>query len=139
MSTSGNRFQTKTLLGGSFGYIKTNYGRKLATRTNTRFLFYITCISHRRTWVTYIILVVLTVSFGVTSYSSAWDQISYRALKILTVILESIPLILKKLMIYYHEVRFGIECQKLACHQSIQFLLHGYMSRCQLNTENVFS
>jgi cytochrome b6 len=45
------------------------------------------------TWVTGVILAVLTVSFGVTGYSSPWDQIGYWAVKIVTGVPEAIPLI----------------------------------------------
>nr|YP_009746917.1 cytochrome b6 [Plagiogyria euphlebia]QII42562.1 cytochrome b6 [Plagiogyria euphlebia] len=45
------------------------------------------------TWVTGVILAVPTVSFGVTGYSSPWDQIGYRAVKIVTGVPEAIPLI----------------------------------------------
>lgn len=45
------------------------------------------------TWVTGVILAVLTVSFGVTGYSLPWDQIGYRAVKIVTGVPEAIPLI----------------------------------------------
>ncbi len=44
----------------------------------------ILCLPHGRfkkprelTWITGVILVVLTVSFGVTRYSLPWDQIGY--------------------------------------------------------------
>ncbi len=45
------------------------------------------------TWVTGVILAVLTVSFGVTGYSLPWDQIGYWAVKIVTGVPEAIPLI----------------------------------------------
>lgn len=45
------------------------------------------------TWVTGVILAVLTVSFGVTGYSLAWDQIGYWAVKIVTGVPEAIPLV----------------------------------------------
>lgn len=48
---------------------------------------------HELTWVTGVILVVLTVSFGVTSYSFPWDQVGYCAVKIVTSVPEAIPLI----------------------------------------------
>ncbi|KAH7388154.1 hypothetical protein KP509_16G061200, partial [Ceratopteris richardii] len=48
---------------------------------------------HELTWVTEIILAVLTVSFGVTRYSLPWDQIGYWAVKIVTGVLEANPLI----------------------------------------------
>jgi cytochrome b6 len=45
------------------------------------------------TWVTGVILGVLTVSFGVTGYSLPWDQIGYWAVKIVTSVPEAIPVI----------------------------------------------
>nr|YP_010881460.1 cytochrome b6 [Pellia epiphylla]WIA67413.1 cytochrome b6 [Pellia epiphylla var. borealis]WIA67498.1 cytochrome b6 [Pellia epiphylla var. borealis]WIA67936.1 cytochrome b6 [Pellia epiphylla]WIA68021.1 cytochrome b6 [Pellia epiphylla]WIA68107.1 cytochrome b6 [Pellia epiphylla] len=45
------------------------------------------------TWVTGVILAVLTVSFGVTGYSLPWDQIGYWAVKIVTGVPEAIPII----------------------------------------------
>ncbi|KAJ3674258.1 hypothetical protein LUZ61_021965 [Rhynchospora tenuis] len=45
------------------------------------------------TWVTGVVLAVLTASFGVTSYSLPWDQIGYWAVKIVTGVPEAIPLI----------------------------------------------
>ncbi|KAL1368067.1 hypothetical protein AAHE18_02G093800 [Arachis hypogaea] len=43
------------------------------------------------TWVTGVVLAVLTASFGVTSYSLPWDQIGYWAVKIVTGVPEAIP------------------------------------------------
>jgi cytochrome b6 len=48
---------------------------------------------HELTWVTGVILGVLTVSFGVTGYSLPWDQIGYWAMKIVTGVPEAIPVI----------------------------------------------
>nr|YP_010196861.1 cytochrome b6 [Gracilaria cliftonii]UAD84665.1 cytochrome b6 [Gracilaria cliftonii] len=45
------------------------------------------------TWVTGVILAVLTVSFGVTGYSLPWDQIGYWAVKIVTGVPEAIPFV----------------------------------------------
>nr|YP_010338708.1 cytochrome b6 [Glaucosphaera vacuolata]UNJ18658.1 cytochrome b6 [Glaucosphaera vacuolata] len=45
------------------------------------------------TWVTGVLLAVLTVSFGVTGYSLPWDQVGYWAVKIVTGVPEAIPLI----------------------------------------------
>jgi cytochrome b6 len=45
------------------------------------------------TWVTGVILAVLTVSFGVTGYSLPWDQIGYWAVKIVTGVPESVPIV----------------------------------------------
>jgi cytochrome b6 len=45
------------------------------------------------TWVTGVILIVLTVSFVVTGYSLPWDQIGYWVVKIVTGVLEAIPVI----------------------------------------------
>lgn len=45
------------------------------------------------TWVTGVILSVLTVSFGVTGYSLPWDQIGYWAVKIVTGVPDAIPVI----------------------------------------------
>lgn len=45
------------------------------------------------TWVTGVILSCLTVSFGVTGYSLAWDQVGYWAVKIVTGVPEALPLI----------------------------------------------
>jgi cytochrome b6 len=48
---------------------------------------------HELTWVTGVILGVLTISFGVTGYSLPWDQIGYWAVKIVTGVPEAIPVI----------------------------------------------
>nr|WDB00057.1 cytochrome b6 [Cyanidium sp. THAL103] len=45
------------------------------------------------TWITGVLLAVLTVSFGVTGYSLPWDQIGYWACKIVTGVPEAIPFI----------------------------------------------
>lgn len=45
------------------------------------------------TWITGVILAVLTVSFGVTGYSLPWDQIGYWAVKIVTGVPEAIPVV----------------------------------------------
>ncbi|KAK7322251.1 hypothetical protein VNO80_34791 [Phaseolus coccineus] len=45
------------------------------------------------TWVTGVVLAVLTASFGVTGYSLPWDQIGYWAVKIVTGVPEAIPVI----------------------------------------------
>ncbi|KAJ7533383.1 hypothetical protein O6H91_13G046100 [Diphasiastrum complanatum] len=45
------------------------------------------------TWVTGVILAVLTVSLGVTGYSLPWDQIGYWAVKIVTGVPEAIPVV----------------------------------------------
>ena len=45
------------------------------------------------TWVTGVILAVLTVSFGVTGYSLPWDQIGYWAAKIVTGVPDAIPIV----------------------------------------------
>nr|WDB00537.1 cytochrome b6 [Cavernulicola chilensis] len=45
------------------------------------------------TWITGVILAVLTVSFGVTGYSLPWDQIGYWACKIVTGVPDAIPFI----------------------------------------------
>ena len=43
------------------------------------------------TWITGVVLSVLTVSFGVTGYSLPWDQVGYWAVKIVTGVPEAIP------------------------------------------------
>ncbi|KAM7486103.1 hypothetical protein LguiA_002112 [Lonicera macranthoides] len=45
------------------------------------------------TWVTEVVLAVLTASFGVTDYSLPWDQIGYWAVKIVTCVPKAIPVI----------------------------------------------
>ena len=45
------------------------------------------------TWVTGVILGVLTVSFGVTGYSLPWDQIGYWAVKIVTGVPDAVPVV----------------------------------------------
>jgi len=45
------------------------------------------------TWVTGVILAVITVSFGVTGYSLPWDQIGYWAVKIVSGVPEAIPFV----------------------------------------------
>jgi cytochrome b6 len=45
------------------------------------------------TWVTGVILAVLTVSFGVTGYSLPWDQVGYWAVKIVTGVPDAIPVV----------------------------------------------
>ena len=45
------------------------------------------------TWVTGVILAVLTVSFGVTGYSLPWDQVGYWAVKIVSGVPEAIPVV----------------------------------------------
>lgn len=45
------------------------------------------------TWVTGVILAVLTVSFGVTGYTLPWDQVGYWAASIVTAVPGSIPVV----------------------------------------------
>ena len=45
------------------------------------------------TWVTGVILAVLTGSFGVTGYSLPWDQIGYWAAKIVTGVPDAVPIV----------------------------------------------
>ena len=45
------------------------------------------------TWVTGVVLSVITVSFGVTGYSLPWDQVGYWAVKIVTGVPDAIPVI----------------------------------------------
>uniref|UniRef100_M1BPN1 Cytochrome b6 n=1 Tax=Solanum tuberosum TaxID=4113 RepID=M1BPN1_SOLTU len=61
---------------------------------------YFVCISpadlkkpRELTWVTGVVLAVLTASFGVTGYSLPWDQIGYWAVKIVTGVPDAIPVI----------------------------------------------
>ena len=48
---------------------------------------------HELTWVTGVILAILTPSFGVTGYSLPRDQIGYWAVKIVTDVPEVIPVV----------------------------------------------
>mmetsp|Transcript_26411 Transcript_26411/g.66115 ORF Transcript_26411/g.66115 Transcript_26411/m.66115 type:complete len:216 (+) Transcript_26411:62-709(+) len=45
------------------------------------------------TWVTGVLLAVLTVSFGVTGYSLPWDQVGYWAVKIVTGVPDAVPVV----------------------------------------------
>merc|ERR1711937_972471 len=45
------------------------------------------------TWVTGVILSVVTVSFGVTGYSLPWDQVGFWACKIVTGVPDAIPVV----------------------------------------------
>jgi cytochrome b6 len=45
------------------------------------------------TWITGVILGVITVSFGVTGYSLPWDQVGYWAVKIVSGVPEAIPIV----------------------------------------------
>jgi len=45
------------------------------------------------TWVTGVILAVITVSFGVTGYSLPWDQVGYWAVKIVSGVPSAIPVV----------------------------------------------
>lgn len=45
------------------------------------------------TWITGVILAVITVSFGVTGYSLPWDQVGYWAVKIVSGVPEAIPVV----------------------------------------------
>merc|ERR1712228_371954 len=45
------------------------------------------------TWVTGVVMAVITVSFGVTGYSLPWDQIGYWAVKIVSGVPDAIPLV----------------------------------------------
>mmetsp|Transcript_5518 Transcript_5518/g.23422 ORF Transcript_5518/g.23422 Transcript_5518/m.23422 type:complete len:216 (+) Transcript_5518:24-671(+) len=45
------------------------------------------------TWVTGVLLAVLTVSFGVTGYSLPWDQVGFWAVKIVTGVPDAIPVV----------------------------------------------
>jgi cytochrome b6 len=45
------------------------------------------------TWVTGVVMAVITVSFGVTGYSLPWDQIGYWAVKIVSGVPDAIPVV----------------------------------------------
>ncbi|MCL2932740.1 MAG: cytochrome b6 [Trichodesmium sp. MAG_R03] len=45
------------------------------------------------TWVTGVVMAVITVSFGVTGYSLPWDQIGYWAVKIVSGVPDAIPFV----------------------------------------------
>jgi len=45
------------------------------------------------TWITGVILAILTVSFGVTGYSLPWDQIGYWAVKIVSGVPDALPVV----------------------------------------------
>jgi cytochrome b6 len=45
------------------------------------------------TWVTGVVMAVITVSFGVTGYSLPWDQLGYWAVKIVSGVPEAIPIV----------------------------------------------
>ena len=45
------------------------------------------------TWITGVIMAVLTVSFGVTGYSLPWDQVGYWAVKIVSGVPAAIPIV----------------------------------------------
>ena len=42
------------------------------------------------TWISRVLLAILTVSFGVTGYSLPWDQVGYWAAKIVTSVPEAL-------------------------------------------------
>jgi cytochrome b6 len=45
------------------------------------------------TWITGVIMAVITVSFGVTGYSLPWDQLGYWAVKIVSGVPAAIPIV----------------------------------------------
>ena len=45
------------------------------------------------TWVTGVVMAVITVAFGVTGYSLPWDQVGYWACKIVTGVPDAIPIV----------------------------------------------
>jgi cytochrome b6 len=45
------------------------------------------------TWITGVVLAVITVSFGVTGYSLPWDQVGYWAVKIVSGVPAAIPVV----------------------------------------------
>ncbi|MEI6379611.1 MAG: cytochrome b6 [Cyanobacteriota bacterium ELA615] len=45
------------------------------------------------TWITGVVLAVITVSFGVTGYSLPWDQVGYWAVKIVSGVPAAIPIV----------------------------------------------
>jgi len=45
------------------------------------------------TWVTGVVLAVITVTFGVTGYSLPWDQVGYWAVKIVSGVPAAIPVV----------------------------------------------
>ena len=45
------------------------------------------------TWVTGVVMAVITVAFGVTGYSLPWDQVGYWAVKIVSGVPAAIPII----------------------------------------------
>jgi len=45
------------------------------------------------TWITGVVLAVITVSFGVTGYSLPWDQVGYWAVKIVSGVPAAIPFV----------------------------------------------
>ena len=45
------------------------------------------------TWITGVVMAVITVAFGVTGYSLPWDQVGYWAVKIVSGVPAAIPVI----------------------------------------------
>ena len=45
------------------------------------------------TWITGVVMAVITVSFGVTGYSLPWDQVGYWAVKIVSGVPDAIPVV----------------------------------------------
>ncbi|XTZ20400.1 MAG: cytochrome b6, partial [cyanobacterium endosymbiont of Rhopalodia fuxianensis] len=60
------------------------------------FRVYLTCVFKKPrdlTWITGVVLAVITVSFGVTGYSLPWDQVGYWAVNIVSGIPAAIPVV----------------------------------------------
>ena len=77
----------------NFGWLVRSVHRWSASMMVLMMILHVFRVPRELTWVTGVILGVLTVSFGVTGYSLPWDQIGYWAVKIVTGVPDAIPVI----------------------------------------------
>jgi cytochrome b6 len=65
------------------------------------------------TWVTGVIMAVITVSFGVTGYSLPWDQVGYWAVKIVSGVPAAIPVVGDLAYLCFPLVNGGLHARSL--------------------------
>ncbi|KAI5437472.1 hypothetical protein KIW84_023544 [Lathyrus oleraceus] len=83
---------------------------------------------HELTWVTGVVLGVLTASFGVSGYSLPWNQIGYWAVKIVTGVSDAIP---EKLIMNPLIAAASVIAAGLAVELAWSWSTHSYRASCR--------
>jgi quinol-cytochrome oxidoreductase complex cytochrome b subunit len=88
------------------------------------------------TWVTGVVLAVVTVSFGVTGYSLPWDQVGFWACKIVTGVPAAVPIVGPPLVLILR----GGECWSKYVNKILQCSYFCFtISCCSINVNSLLN